>query len=431
MIAKVIHNNLNAGGGAERLALVTIDLLNEMGFEVDLETSERVQYRALQKHFGYSNLHLRTIKQLDLRSFLLYKEKRIISSNASLEYNIHTHNKTCHHKQNDDDDSQYDLIVNTHGDMLPYILKSHSENPLVKGKKKPILITYCHYPLLPYLVKNGRYKDYIRKYLPEKDSEDDSTLERLMSNAYLLYKMALPKSNILLTNSEFSKRAIKQLFSNISEPIVVSPPVDIETFRTLLTIPKRSQDIILVISRFDPDKQVKNAIEIAKILNDRNIADKMIIVGNTSKSAPDYLYFLRKMIQNYFLQDYVRLEVGINFERLLHLMSKSKIYLHAMIGEPFGISVVEAMSAGLIPVVPDVGGSSEFVPKQYHYSTLKQAAEIIRKILTGTDWIGRKNDGYIKSERIKISNSVARFSVQSYKDNLRKIINSQFSNYYK
>ena len=26
--------------------------------------------------------------------------------------------------------------------------------------------------------------------------------------------------------------------------------------------------------------------------------------------------------------------------------------------------------------MPDVGGSSEFVPKQYHYSTFKQAVEI-------------------------------------------------------
>jgi glycosyltransferase involved in cell wall biosynthesis len=423
MMAKVIHNNLNAGGGAERLALVTIDLLNEMGFKVDLETSERIQYRTLQKYFGHLNLHLRNIKRLDLHSLLLYKEKRIISGNAS-EYRINVHNE-IYHKQ--DDDSQYDLIVNTHGDMLPYILKSHNENSLVNCRK-PILITYCHYPLLPYLVKNGRYKDYIRKYLIKNDSKDDSTLDRLTSNAYSLYKMALPKSNILLTNSEFSKRAIKQLFSNISEPIVVSPPVDVERFRTLLITPKRKQDIILVISRFDPDKQVKNAIEIAKILHDRKIADKMIIVGNTSKSAPDYLHFLKKMINNNALEDYIRLEIGVHIEKLLDLMSKSKVYLHTMIGEPFGISVVEAMSAGLIPVVPDVGGGSEFVPKQYHYSTFKQAAEIIRKALIRSDWTGKNNYRYIKSERIKISNSVVRFSAKFYRDNLRNIITSQFSN---
>ena len=29
--AKIIHDNLNAGGGSERLAFATIELLNEMG----------------------------------------------------------------------------------------------------------------------------------------------------------------------------------------------------------------------------------------------------------------------------------------------------------------------------------------------------------------------------------------------------------------
>jgi glycosyltransferase involved in cell wall biosynthesis len=154
----------------------------------------------------------------------------------------------------------------------------------------------------------------------------------------------------------------------------------------------------------------------------------MIIVGNTSKSAPDHLHFLKKVIENNALEDYVRLDIGVHIEKLLDLMSKSKVYLHTMIGGPFGISVVEAMSAGLIPVVPDVGGSSEFVPKQYHYSTFKQAVEIIRKGLTRSDWTGKNNYRYTKSERIKISNSVVRFSAKFYKDNLRNIITSQFSN---
>jgi recombinational DNA repair protein (RecF pathway) len=40
VLAKVIHDDLNAGGGSERLAITTIKLLNEMGFEVDVQTCE-------------------------------------------------------------------------------------------------------------------------------------------------------------------------------------------------------------------------------------------------------------------------------------------------------------------------------------------------------------------------------------------------------
>jgi hypothetical protein len=62
------------------------------------------------------------------------------------------------------------------------------------------------------------------------------------------------------------------------------------------------------------------------------------------------------------------------------------------------MSVVESMSVGLIPVVPEVGVSSEFVPKQYHYSTFKQAVEVIRKVLSGTDCSKREKENYMKSE---------------------------------
>lgn len=44
-------------------------------------------------------------------------------------------------------------------------------------------------------------------------------------------------------------------------------------------------------------------------------------------------------------------------------MGEAKIYFHPMVGEHFGMSVVESMTAGLVPVVPDIGRPTEFVPK--------------------------------------------------------------------
>jgi len=42
-------------------------------------------------------------------------------------------------------------------------------------------------------------------------------------------------------------------------------------------------------------------------------------------------------------------------------LARSKIYLHLMRGEHFGITVVESMSAGCVPVVHDSGGPKEIV----------------------------------------------------------------------
>jgi glycosyltransferase involved in cell wall biosynthesis len=136
------------------------------------------------------------------------------------------------------------------------------------------------------------------------------------------------------------------------------------------------------------------------------------------------------MINGYGLKNYVKLEVGASFERLLHLMSKSKVYLHPLAGEPFGISVAEAMAAGLIPVVPHVGGNSEFVPQQYHYSSLEEAAEIIEDALLPPRNMGPKitnnkinNDTISEYNlRVNLSNMVLGLSTEDYKKNLRKII---------
>ena len=50
-----------------------------------------------------------------------------------------------------------------------------------------------------------------------------------------------------------------------------------------------------------------------------------------------------------------------------------------MIGEHFGVSIVEAMAAGLVPIVPSYGGCSEIVPSGYQYHTLQEAADYIAK----------------------------------------------------
>jgi glycosyltransferase involved in cell wall biosynthesis len=82
------------------------------------------------------------------------------------------------------------------------------------------------------------------------------------------------------------------------------------------------------------------------------------------------------MIKDFDLEDYVTLETNVCLNNLLSIMRESKVYFHPMVGEQFGISIIEAMAAGLVPVVSDVGGPAEFVPKNYHFHTFEGAAEI-------------------------------------------------------
>jgi glycosyltransferase involved in cell wall biosynthesis len=85
------------------------------------------------------------------------------------------------------------------------------------------------------------------------------------------------------------------------------------------------------------------------------------------------------MIETYGLTQTVTLTPNASNEELIDAMSKSIMYFHTMIGEHFGVSIVEAMAAGLVPIVSAYGGCSEIIASGYHYRTLEEAAQYIAK----------------------------------------------------
>jgi hypothetical protein len=80
-------------------------------------------------------------------------------------------------------------------------------------------------------------------------------------------------------------------------------------------------------------------------------------------------------------------------------MRKGKAYFHLMPGKPLGISMAEAMSASLIPIIPEIGGHTDFVPRKYRFSTLEDTAV---KISSAPD--------ASQEEREKVSEIVSPFS---------------------
>jgi glycosyltransferase involved in cell wall biosynthesis len=192
--------------------------------------------------------------------------------------------------------------------------------------------------------------------------------------------------------------------------------VDVDFFRNTALLPSLSnnrKDVILVVARFHPSKKIENAIRLAKLLKQYQIGNCMKIVGNLPPSRYGYYSYLKQMVQDYNLTDYVTFEINVSFSKLLALMQDSKIYFHPLPGEPFGISTVEAMSAGLIPIVPDIGGHTEFVPLKYQFHTFGEGVEAIASALNAPN-----------SERILISDSVRKYSIQNFIQRFQQIVNS-------
>src|ERR687889_2077761 len=374
-MVNIVHLNLNARGGSERLALATIRALkevNDMDSGIDLTTLQKPDVHKIEGTYGKRGLMaIRNINRVNII--------------PSIE-NVHL-------KKN------YDLIINTHGDMFPFSQKDFS---------KDNAITYCHFPLAKYLIDVGN-EEYARPIYGQRFSDmvEYKKHLHLARNAYI----DMIRNSTVLTNSEYSRKAIYKTFK--IDSTVLSPPVDVDLFRkfVLFSSSNKRDDTILIISRFHPSKKIENAIRLAKLLKKNGIGQRMKIVGNLSPAMLGYYYHLKDAVKHQDLSDYVNFQVNVSFDKLLSLISGAKVYFHTLPGEPFGISTVEAMSAGLIPIVPSIGGHKEFVPLKYQFRTFPEAMESIAVAMDAPF-----------SERIIISNSVRRFSISNYIKRFQQIV---------
>ena len=376
MIANIVHISLNPRGGSERLAVAVIQALSKIGIDIDLTTFEEPNVYKLESAYG--EVATSAIKKINTIT--------IIDSIGKAEIN-----------------KRYDLTINTHGDMLPYFLPYFS---------KSNSIIYCHFPLAKYLIdsKDPEYSRFLKgRTLSTINYANPST--KYFDLASIAYANML-RSSTVISNSEFSRRVISKAFG--IDSIVLSPPVDVDLFRKAALFSSRSsnrKDAILIISRFHPTKKIENAIKLAKLLKQYKVGNEMKIVGNIPPRRYGYYFYLKHLVDHYDLRDYVTFEVNVSFSRLLNLMRESKVYFHPLLGEPFGISTVEAMSAGLIPVVPNIGGHTEFVPLKYQFRTFGEGVEAVSSALNAHN-----------SERILISDSVRRYSIDSFIYHFQQIV---------
>ena len=393
--ANIVHRNLNPCGGGERLSLVVMQAISDIGIDFDITTLEKPNIPRIENSFGNKlAAMIKKASNINILQSALEKEP------GSLDIE--------QRKVRD-----YDLTINTHGDALPYYRHYFSrKNSIVQ----------CHFPIAKYHIASEN-EDYL------KETRVGSVIKNIIFNNKIVTTtdtnrayfqklkdsyLDLMRNSVVITNSGFSKKAIAEELG--IEAQVLSPPVDVEPFRNRALFSNQREDIVLVLSRIVPYKKIENAVEIAKILKENEMGKGMKIIGNLYDDdfvIGSYYSQLLQMVKEYNLEDYVSFEINVNFEKIMDVMHHAKIYLHTMSGESFGISTVEAMSAGLIPVVPDVGGHTEFVPQKYQFDTLEKASEIISSAF---------NVPHL--ERIQISNSVRRFSISNYKLGFQQLVNS-------
>lgn len=230
----------------------------------------------------------------------------------------------------------------------------------------------------------------------------------------------------VITISQYSKKWLKRLWGRQSA--VLYPPVDIDSYKSGI-----KEKIILSVGRFFPEHHNKKQLEMAeifkKMLKRYPVEMKdftLYLVGGVGR-RPDHLEYVEKIRE--LAKDHpIKVITNIDWQLLAQLFSKARIFWHASgMGEDeetsperfehFGITTVEAMSAGCVPVVINKGGQKEII-NDGHNGFLFESWEELENITIGIIR-GEVDTGKIRKNA---SLDCRRFSNSNFKKGLLSII---------
>lgn len=330
-----IQNRLQFGGRFQVEAHM-IKVLNELGIVPDfLCFASRFSVQEAQQRYGQDlNFNIKTIGTN-------YK--------VPFEWNILLFNRVASNEV-----AAYDLVIN------------HNNTSFLYTSKVPT-ISYVHFPRKARLLAPEK-----SIHFPEgkKRSIFDVAQDALKA-AHFSYKKdskILP-SNKQVANSVFTKEALLKVYPSFKGDVeVLYPPVE------KVNLPKEKKDANLVVSlgRFSPDKRQMEQIEIASKCPEL----KFVLMGFINSQA-------------YFEQCQAKInELGLSNVSLLgdapkaevdQTLAKATFFLHNLRNEPFGITAVQGIQAGCIPLVHNSGGQKEVVPMEnLRYSSIQDAIEKLR-----------------------------------------------------
>ncbi len=156
------------------------------------------------------------------------------------------------------------------------------------------------------------------------------------------YEQAVRQMDVVLTNSEYVKKRIKNCLDLDAE--VVYPPCDTSKFQW-----KGQGDYYVSLARLDGLKRVSAIVNAFKQMPDK----KLIIASGGEQSAA-----LKKAAAGF---DNIQFTGWLNDEQLLDLLGGCIASLYVPEDEDFGMTPVESMAAGKPVICSDHGGPLESV----------------------------------------------------------------------
>lgn len=314
-------------GGGERIAISTIELLNEMGFNVKVYSESQPNTEEIEDKYG-KRIVIESFTKLDIPNvqgrFLIYKRNKV-------------HKLEC----------DGDLCVVTTG-----------EHFITPNKEMPLVVHFNGFPVLSEKHFSFPWNIYTAPFK-----------KRIQNIMHLL-----AKRGTIIVNSEFTKHLINQLVDDIQLQIIY-PPVDVDRFRYT---GKKDKELIVSVGRIARSKNFDNAIEVA-----RRTGLKLTIVGFSEDSV--YEQELHTLINKLNLTDRVNMITDPTYDDLAAAVKRAGIFLSSISTEYFGIATVEAMSAGCITLVRNSGAQTDYVPAKWRYYNIDDCVLKIKQAVNASE----------------------------------------------
>ncbi len=259
--------------------------------------------------------------------------------------------------------------------------KLHSEiyqlyfqnNPLKMylATKRYDLVFYLSDGSLPFL---GGKKNIVHMQVPFHQVKGKSLKNRFK----------LRTINQIIVNSKFTKKVIDREYGVSS--LVVYPPVNLPSSPPT----SKKQNLILSVGRFEPSLNVKKQdilIKAFKQLSPQLPDWKLVLAGGAKPGTEAWLDQLRHLAKGFPIE----LKPNLSYMEIQQLYQQAAIYWHGAgyevdetqhpeLVEHFGITTVEAIAHGCLPLVVPKGGQPEIIPNsQYHWLSFE---DLIKKTLT-------------------------------------------------
>ena len=188
-----------------------------------------------------------------------------------------------------------------------------------------------------------------------------------------------PKERVY-PNSRFVQRLMTEFYGPFNSTVFYPPTL----FAVRDPSVRRDPLKVVCIGRILREKRITDIINIvrrARILSNQDLT--LHIAGRIDQD-PAYGEALRKIAAE---ERWVVLAGALYGKEKEDFLTSGTYAVHAERDEAFGISVAEYLVAGLVPLVPDEGGSCEVVSDtDVTYRTNEDAAQILARLLADEDF---------------------------------------------